>query len=225
MEDVPANKRGVLCFELNYIIKMKIKYHILLVLFLMYANAVFAWQPGNTKEHFPGKEKGKTGFNPHWFLSLQGGGAYTLGEVTFGDLISPSVAVALGYKFTPLFGVRTEVSGWQAKGGWVEPMKQNILFALNSARIQDDQQQKISSLVECLEKYPAAKICVTGYADVNTGNAKINFKLSETHAKNVAEALNSKGIAANRIKVDFKGDTVQPYSIPKENRVSICITE
>lgn len=397
MEDVPANKRGVLCFELNYIIKMKIKYHILLVLFLMYVNAAFAWQSGNTKEHFPGKEKGKTEFNPHWFLSLQGGGAYTLGEATFGDLISPSVAVALGYKFTPLFGVRAEASGWQAKGGWVnpaitykykylqggvdamfdlanlcygfnskrifnaylflgiglngafdndgavnlnadgynlqhlwtgkklyvsgriglgtnlrlndhvainlelntnmlsdkfnskkganadwqfngliglsvtlgknckkvvpvsceleqtvsvptverqseqipvvmqsqpkeektvvEPMKQNIFFALNSARIQDEQQQKISSLVEYLEKYPAAKICVTGYADVNTGNAKINFKLSETRAKNVAEALKSKGIAADRIKVDFKGDTVQPYSIPKENRVSICITE
>ena len=107
----------------------------------------------------------------------------------------------------------------------VEPMKQNIFFALNSARIQDEQQQKISSLVEYLEKNPAAKICITGYADVNTGNVTINFKLSEARAKNVAEALKSKGIAADRIKVDFKGDTVQPYSTPKENRVSICITE
>ena len=324
-------------------------------------------------------------------------GAYTLGEAIFGDLVSPPVAVALGYKFTPLFAVRAEASGWQAKGGWVnpaitykykylqggldamfdlsnlcygfhskrifnaylflgiglngafdndeavalnasgynlqrlwtgkklyasgriglgtnlrlndhvainfelntnmlsdkfnskkgvnadwqfnglvgfsftlgkssrkvapvsyepeqpvsvttveqrpeptpvveqskpkedkivvEPMKQNIFFALNSARIQDEQQQKISSLVEYLEKNPTAKICITGYADVNTGNATINFKLSEARAKNVAEALKSKGIAADRIKVDFKGDTVQPYSTPKENRVSICITE
>lgn len=39
----------------------------------------------------------------------------------------------------------------------VEPMKQNIFFALNSARIQDEQQQKISSLVEYLEKNPAGK--------------------------------------------------------------------
>ena len=76
-----------------------------------------------------------------------------------------------------------------------------------------------------LRKNPAAEICITGYADVNTGNATINFKLSEARAKNVAEALKSKGIAADRIKVDFKGDTVQPYSTPKENRVSICITE
>ena len=71
---------------------MKIKYHILLVLFLTYVNVAFAWQSGYTKEQFSGKEEGKTEFNPHWFLSLQGGGAYTLGEAIFGDLVSPSVA-------------------------------------------------------------------------------------------------------------------------------------
>ena len=54
---------------------MKIKYHILLVLFLTYVNVAFAWQSGYTKEQFSGKEEGKTEFNPHWFLSLQGGGA------------------------------------------------------------------------------------------------------------------------------------------------------
>ena len=32
------------------------------------------------KNSFPEKKEGKTEFNPHWFLSLQGGGAYTLGE-------------------------------------------------------------------------------------------------------------------------------------------------
>ena len=66
---------------------------------------------------------------------------------------------------------------------------------------------------------------MTGYADVNTGNAKINSKLSEKRANNVAEALKAKGIAANRITIDYKGDTVQPYNTPEENRVSICIAE
>lgn len=105
----------------------------------------------------------------------------------------------------------------------VEPMKQNIFFALNSAKIQDDQQSKIASLIEYLEKNPAAKVNITGYADVNTGNPRINSKLSEKRANNVAEALKAKGIAANRITIDFKGDTVQPYNTPEENRVSICI--
>ena len=104
-------------------------------------------------------------------------------------------------------------------------MKQNIFFALNSARIQDDQQAKIASLIEYMKKYPTATMNVTGYADVNTGNPKINSKLSEKRAVNVAEALKVKGIAADRIKIDFKGDTVQPYATPEENRVSICIAE
>ena len=39
------------------------------------------------------------------------------------------------------------------------------------------------------------------------------------------EALKAKGIAADRITVAYKGDTVQPYNTPEENRVSICIAE
>ena len=44
-------------------------------------------------------------------------------------------------------------------------------------------------------------------------------------ANNVVEALKAKGIAADRITVAYKGDTVQPYNTPEENRVSICIAE
>ena len=107
----------------------------------------------------------------------------------------------------------------------VEPMKQNIFFALNSALLQKDQQSKIDAMVAYMEKYPASKVAITGYADKETGNPVINLKLSEARAKNVAEALKAKGISSDRIAIDFKGDTVQPYSTPKENRVSICIAE
>ena len=107
----------------------------------------------------------------------------------------------------------------------VQPMKQDIFFVLNSARIQDDQKSKIDELAEYLQKNPSAKVQVTGYADVNTGNSRINKTLSEKRAVNVADALKTKGISTDRIIVDFKGDTVQPYKTPKENRVSICIAE
>ena len=33
-------------------------------------------------------------FNKHWFLDLQGGAQYTLGEAKFGDLLSPNVQLA-----------------------------------------------------------------------------------------------------------------------------------
>ena len=107
----------------------------------------------------------------------------------------------------------------------VEPMKQNIFFALNSALLQKDQQSKIDAMVAYMEKYPASKVAITGYADKETGNPRINMTLSEKRAKIVADALKAKGIAADRIVTDFKGDTVQPYRVPEENRVSICIAE
>ena len=107
----------------------------------------------------------------------------------------------------------------------VQPMKQDIFFALNSARIQDDQKSKIDELAEYLQKNPSAKVQVTGYADVNTGNSRINKTLSDKRAVNVADALKTKGISTDRIIIDSKGDTVQPYKTPEENRVSICIAE
>ena len=102
----------------------------------------------------------------------------------------------------------------------VEPMKQNIFFALNSALLQKDQQSKIDAMVAYMEKYPASKV-----ADKETGNPRINMTLSEKRAKIVADALKDKGIAPDRIVTDFKGDTVQPFRVPEENRVSVCIAE
>ena len=107
----------------------------------------------------------------------------------------------------------------------VEPMKQNIFFALNSALLQKDQQSKIDAMVAYMEKYPASKVAITGYADKETGNPRINMTLSEKRAKIVADALKDKGIAPDRIVTDFKGDTVQPFRVPEENRVSGCIAE
>lgn len=41
----------------------------------------------------------------------------------------------------------------------------------------------------------------------------------------VAKALKEAGISQERIIVDYKGDTVQPFSSPEQNRVSICVVE
>ena len=64
------------------------------------------------------EQKGTTEyvFQPHWYLMLQGGGQYTLGEGKFGDLFSPNAQVALGYNFTKVIGLRLAVNAWQSKG-------------------------------------------------------------------------------------------------------------
>ena len=57
-------------------------------------------------------------FQKHAFLTLQGGAQYTLGEAKFDKLLSPNVQVGLGYQFSPVFGGRIQVNGWQSRGGW-----------------------------------------------------------------------------------------------------------
>ena len=58
----------------------------------------------------------KEEFRPHWFMQVQGGVAHTVGETSFGDLLSPAAAIYGGYNFNPVFGLRVGLSGWQGKG-------------------------------------------------------------------------------------------------------------
>lgn len=65
-------------------------------------------------------------FNPHWYIQLQGGAQYTLGERDFSDLISPNAQVTVGYNFNPIIGARLSVNAWQSKAG---STIQNIEYA------------------------------------------------------------------------------------------------
>jgi Outer membrane protein and related peptidoglycan-associated (lipo)proteins len=339
------------------------------------------------------KEEGKIVFNPHWFIQLQGGIAHTIGEANFKDLLSPTAALNIGYKFSPVFAMRLGGSGWQAKGGWStanykfnylqgnldfvfdlanlfgkfkynrcfnpyifvgagyafgsengandlnkttyslpylwekenffagraglgadfrlsdrvdftiegnvngyndhfnskqgdkldyqingllgfkiklgkgyhktepiyyevakvekqdeqpkvveepkkeepkkeepvivkpEPISQEIFFLINSSVLRENQMDKVDNIVNYLNENKDSKVQLIGYADKNTGNAEINMELSENRANVVRDMLIKKGIDANRISVDFKGDKIQPNDTPEENRVCICIAE
>lgn len=107
----------------------------------------------------------------------------------------------------------------------VEAMTQNIFFDINKSVVRADQEAKIAELVSYLNKYPNAKVVITGYADKKTGNASVNDRLSKQRSEAVANALQAKGISADRISTNYKGDTVQPFSVNEENRVSICVAE
>ena len=69
----------------------------------------------------PAEEKEKVEFKRHWFMQVQAGAAYTLGEIGFGKLVSPAAALYAGHQFSPLWGLRFGLSGWQSKGAWVSP--------------------------------------------------------------------------------------------------------
>lgn len=66
-------------------------------------------------------------FNHHWFLQLQGGASYTLGEADFNKLISPAGQIAVGYQFNPVWALRLAVNGWESKGGF----KDNTTYKWN----------------------------------------------------------------------------------------------
>ena len=345
-------------------------------------------------------------FNHHWYLQAQGGAQYTLGEVDFGDLLSPNVQVGVGYLFNPVLGVRLSVNGWQSKGGtdytysapdyalykwkwnYVAPMldatldltnliggykprlvsvgvlgglganigwhnddaqginaqmvangrisqrpmrylwdgtkvrfagrvgafvdfhvwkrvdlgieinantlsdhynskkagnsdwyfnalagvrvhlgkltkqvtkenpcgeivvekivekpvekivyrdrevakrealRKDIFFTIRNTNVSSSEMPKVEDIAAYLNKYPEAKVVITGYADKGTGNAKINERLAKKRSEIVADLLKNKfGIASSRISIDSKGDTVQPFEQNDLNRVSICIAE
>ena len=61
------------------------------------------------------KEEGKTEFKSHWFMQVQAGAAHTVGEAKFTDLISPAVALNVGYQFAPAWSARVGVADGRLK--------------------------------------------------------------------------------------------------------------
>ena len=68
------------------------------------------------------EQKGTTEyvFEPHWYIQLQGGANYTVGETKFSKLISPTIQGAVGYQFSKNMGARLALNAWQGKGGYDE---------------------------------------------------------------------------------------------------------
>ena len=104
-------------------------------------------------------------------------------------------------------------------------MVQEIYFVINTWDIREAEVAKLDELAAALKENPEAKVSVTGYADAATGSEARNSFLSQKRAEVVAAYLSGKGIASDRISVDYKGSKEQPNSTPETNRVAICIAK
>ncbi len=91
---------------------MKIKSILMAALFSLGTSAAMA------QATYTDKEGNEYQFKKHWYLNLQGGAQYTLGEASFGDLLSPNVQVGLGRQWNPWFATRLSVNAWQSMGGY-----------------------------------------------------------------------------------------------------------
>lgn len=108
-----------------------------------------------------------------------------------------------------------------------QPVKitENIFFDLAKAEIKSEQASKVDDIVKWANEHPQASIVLTGYADKETGNTKVNHKIAEQRANAVKNALVAKGIAADRLSIEVKGDTEQPFANNDDNRAVIAFGE
>jgi len=107
-----------------------------------------------------------------------------------------------------------------------DKFRRDVFFMINGTQISKQEQNKVKEVADYMKANPNCTVEVTGYADRGTGNPKINSNLSQRRAQAVANMLQrTYGIKKDRIKVDFKGDTIQPFAKDVENRVAICIAE
>jgi outer membrane protein OmpA-like peptidoglycan-associated protein len=107
-----------------------------------------------------------------------------------------------------------------------DKFRRDVFFMINGTQISKKEQAKVQEIAEYMKANPNSKVEITGYADRGTGNATINRNLSQRRAQAVSNMLQrTYKIKKDRIKTDFKGDTIQPFATDVENRVSICIAE
>lgn len=104
-------------------------------------------------------------------------------------------------------------------------IEEHVLFIIGRTNIRPSETPKIDAVIDILKTYPEAVVTVTGYADKDTGTAKINQRLSQQRAENVAKAIENAGISADRISVNYVGDTQKVSEVPAENRVAVLVTK
>lgn len=102
------------------------------------------------------------------------------------------------------------------------PVVENVVaFRIGSAKIDRNQMINVYNSAEAA-KANGGKIYIVGYADEQTGSAKINMSLSQRRAEAVQKALiDNYGVNPSDIIIDYKGDTVQPFATNEWNRVAI----
>ena len=168
-------------------------------------------------DHYNSKKAG----NWDWYFNALAGVKIALGK-TYETRIIPPVEPEIRY----VEKVVEKVVEVPAPAVEREAIRRDIFFIINKTDIRPEEAAKVKEIADYLNKYPTAKVVVTGYADAGTGNDRINDRLAAGRADVVVKSLmNDYGISQGRISYDSKGSRVQPFAENDLNRVSICIAE
>lgn len=114
----------------------------------------------------------------------------------------------------------------------VEPEKESfflpdpIHFAIGKTDIDAAGWTVIERVAAYMNNNPDATVIITGYADKDTGTDAVNERLSRERSKKVADALVYRfNIPQNRVAIDWRGDSVQPFYQNKLNRAVLFYIE
>ncbi len=96
----------------------------------------------------------------------------------------------------------------------------NVFYKIRESDFNDPDAQ-LNAIGQFLKDHRECKVTIKSYADVQTGNPKINMGYSKQRSEKAVKALVDAGVDKNIITAEYFGDTVQPFAENDKNRVSI----
>jgi outer membrane protein OmpA-like peptidoglycan-associated protein len=99
---------------------------------------------------------------------------------------------------------------------------QNITVRFSRASVKLDPEHRVllNEVFEQLARTPQHRVLITGYSD-RSGDPAVNLRLSEQRARVVRNYLLQRGISADRLMVNFYGDSRSMGRDPSERRVEV----
>lgn len=106
-------------------------------------------------------------------------------------------------------------------------LEMTVSFPIDKYYISDIQERNVAAVAKYINAHPELNVVICGFADVQTAYPAYNMRLSKRRATSVFRMLVDKyGVDPNRLRIDYKGDTVQPYDRKNEwNRVVVFVLE
>jgi outer membrane protein OmpA-like peptidoglycan-associated protein len=95
-----------------------------------------------------------------------------------------------------------------------------VRFDRASVVLDADSRVLLNEVFEQLARSPKDRVLITGYTD-RSGDPAVNMRLSEQRAKAVRSYLLQRGIAAERLLVNYYGDSRSTGRDPSERRVEV----
>ena len=101
-----------------------------------------------------------------------------------------------------------------------EVLNMTVSFIIDKYNITDLQKDNVKAAAKYLEDHPDVNLIITGYDDVQTAYPAYNLRLSKRRAEAVYNMMVDEfNVDPSRIRVDYKGDTIQPYQKKKNGTV------